>query len=44
MEVINKDIDLLKKRLKYLIKYEEYESAAIVKKWIDDLSKKKSKN
>lgn len=40
----NKDIELLKKRLKYLLKNEQYEAAAVIKRWIDDLSsRKKSK-
>lgn len=34
------DIKFLKKRLKQLVESEQYEFAAIVKKWIDELSKK----
>jgi len=34
------DIRFLKKRLKYLVEKEQYEFAAIIKKWIDELSKK----
>ncbi len=34
------DVRFLKKRLQYLVNTEQYEFAAIIKKWIDELSKK----
>lgn len=38
-EIDNKhpDIILLEKRINYLVKYEEYETAAVLKRWIDEL-------
>jgi len=34
------DIKFLKRRLKYLVEMEQYEVAATIKLWIDELSKK----
>lgn len=34
------DIKLLEKRLNHVVKHEQYEIAAILKKWIDELRKK----
>ena len=34
------DIKFLKRRLKYLVEMEQYEVAAKIKLWIDELSKK----
>jgi protein-arginine kinase activator protein McsA len=34
----NGDIIFLKRRLKYLVEVENYEKAAVVKRWIDELT------
>jgi len=41
---LHPDIIFLNKRLDYLVKMEEYEMAAKIKKWIDELIGKHSKN
>ena len=34
----NGDLILLKRRLKYLVEVENYEKAAVIKRWIDELT------
>jgi protein-arginine kinase activator protein McsA len=34
------DISFLEERLKFLLKEEDYEKAAIIKRWIDELKQK----
>jgi len=41
---LHPDIKFLNKRLDYLVKMEEYEIASRIKKWIDELIYKHSKD
>jgi hypothetical protein len=44
MDKEHPDIKFLKKRLNYVVALEQYEIAAVIKKWIDELIELYNKN